>query len=58
MDMKNYLAKGAPRKTVMKLDKDCQVCGKPISIDDTPRNLFYSGFCSDKCKSKYIEGDF
>ncbi len=48
--------KKSPKAYKMASEKTCQVCNKPISMDDTPRNLFYGGFCSDKCKEKYISG--
>lgn len=55
MDLSKYMKK-SPKVYRMSESKSCQICRKPISIDDTPRYLFYSGFCSEKCKEKYMEG--
>ncbi len=56
MDLTKFMKK-SPKVYKMADSKECQVCKKPISMDDTPRHLFYGGFCSDKCKDKYISGN-
>ncbi|HLC78905.1 MAG TPA: hypothetical protein VJG83_00610 [archaeon] len=54
MDLTKYTKKSA--KVYNMPDKrNCIVCKKEISKETTPRHLFYSSFCSENCKSKYLD---
>ncbi|HZX20046.1 MAG TPA: hypothetical protein VFF13_03465 [archaeon] len=55
MSLNDYVAKSNAKKPIMAKEKSCRVCGKSIHVDDTPRHLFFSTFCSEKCKEKYID---
>lgn len=55
MDLSKFTKK-SPKGYAMPATKTCTVCGAQISMDDTPRHLFYSNFCSEKCKGEYLEG--
>ncbi|MCR4336027.1 MAG: hypothetical protein NUV57_05850 [archaeon] len=35
-------------------EKICRVCSKGITKDNTPSIFYYSKFCSNKCKEKYV----
>ena len=55
MDLTKYYTKKSGKTYTMPDTKTCIVCGNQIHKDDTPRHLFYSGFCSENCKAKYLE---
>lgn len=56
MDLTKYTKKSA-KVYKMADSKDCVLCRKQIFKDETPRHLFYSGFCSETCKEKYLGAD-
>ncbi len=56
MDLSKYMKKSG-KAYKMPEDKACTTCSKEITKEDTPRHLFYAGFCSEKCKEKYVETD-
>ena len=53
MDFSKYMKKSGKAYT-MPAEKTCTTCGKEIAKDSVPRHLFYAGFCSEKCKDKYM----
>ena len=53
MDLSSFTKKSGKTYKMPQV-KSCIVCKKAIAIDDTPRHLFYSGFCSEEHKNKYM----
>ena len=54
MDLGIHMKKSG-RSYTMPEAKTCTTCGKEITQETAPRHLFYAGFCSEKCKGKYME---
>jgi len=60
MGLSHYLTGLPPKKERTKPAKgvkNCRVCGKEISKDNTETALYYSHFCSERCKEKYVYAD-
>jgi len=53
MDLSKYTKKSG-KAYPMPSSRVCIVCQRSISKDETPRHLFYSSFCSEDCKDKYV----
>ncbi len=58
MDISRFTKKSG-KTYAMPDTKKCTSCKKEITRESTPRHLFYSGFCSEACKDKYVgQGGF
>ncbi len=53
MDLSSFTKKSGKVYKMPEI-KNCTTCSREITKDTTPRHLFYAGFCSDKCKDKYM----
>jgi len=56
MNFDNYFGKSVSRRPMGSQGqvKQCRVCNREISLDNTPRHLFYSNFCCEECKDRYM----